>query len=109
DSARTTGLLLAAGAAAIVMRLACEAIDFELALASGGLFALAALHGDLEAGPACGMLARLRRTALPGALVLIGTGALRGTLAPEARLPAFGFFLMAVCAVAWQAWRGRSS
>lgn len=109
DSARTTGLLLAAVTAAIIMRLACEAIDFELALASGGLFALAALHGDLEAGPACGVLASLRHTALPGGLILAGTGALRGALAPEAELPAFGFFLMAACILAWQAWRGRSS
>lgn len=106
DSARTTGLLLAAITAAIIMRLACEALDFELALASGALFSLAALHGNL--GPGQGMLASLRQVALPGALVLAGMGTLRGLLPAEAGLPAFGFLAIAACAAGWQAWRERS-
>lgn len=106
-----TGLLLIGGGIAVILHLACEALALELALASGGLFALAALHGQVagaaagetqggQAGPAW-------RNALAGAAALALVGALREWLGPAGLLPATAFFLLAGGSVALQSLRPR--
>ncbi len=104
-----TGLLLLGGGLAIILRLACEALAFELALAVGGLFALVALQGAATGcgSPAPGTAQSICwwRTGLVGALALTLTGALRDVLGPAGGLPLVAFFLLAGCAVAWNAWQ----
>lgn len=109
DSARTAGLLLAAVTTAVILRLACEALDFELALASGALFSLAALHGNVDEQDNDGFPALVLYSALPAALALSITGAVRELAGAELQLPIAGFFIMALLAIAWQAWQGRRS
>ncbi|MCC7329980.1 MAG: hypothetical protein IT484_07475 [Gammaproteobacteria bacterium] len=107
DSARTTGLLLAAVAVAVVMRLACEALDFDMALASGALFALAALHGNVDEAGSARPLDAVLRIGLPGTVVLVAVGTLRATLGPVFHLPVVAFLVLAGLAAAGRAWRGR--
>ncbi len=104
-----TGLLLIGGGIAVILHLACEALALELALASGGLFALAALHGQVAgtaAGEAHGSQAGPAwRNALVGAAALVLVGALREWLGPAGLLPAMAFFLLAGGSVALQSLR----
>ncbi|QOJ31827.1 MAG: hypothetical protein HRU81_06825 [Gammaproteobacteria bacterium] len=101
------GLLLIAAGITVILHLACEAFAYDLALASGGLFALATLHG-LVAGTAAGEADAAQagpawRIALAGVGALAMAGALRQLPALAGLPPATMFFLLAGAAAALQA------